>query len=57
MDVSLDDEEDDELGKFLVGAASTNLVTPRLFGEVKAIVGAILARKQELDVATVSQGW
>ena len=33
------------------------LVTPNTAREVKAIVGAIVARKQGLEVATVSQGW
>ena len=51
----LDDEEEDELAKFLVGAASIGY--PKTVREVKAIVGAIVARKQGLEVAMVSQGW
>lgn len=51
----LDDEEEDELVKFLIGAASIGY--PKTVREVKAIVGAIVARKQGLEAATVSQGW
>ena len=51
----LDDEEEDELAKFLVGAASIGY--PKTVREVKAIVGAIVAKKQGVEVATVSQGW
>ena len=40
----LDDEEEEELTKFLVGAASIGY--PKTVREVKAIVGAIVARKQ-----------
>ena len=43
------------LTKFLVGAGSIGY--PKIVRELKAIVGAIVARKQGLEVATVSQGW
>ena len=49
------DDEEEELTKFLVGAGSIGY--PKTVREVKAIVGAIVARKQGLEVATVSQGW
>lgn len=51
----LDDEEELELVEFLLGAASIGY--PKTVREVKAIVGAIVARKQGLETVTVSQGW
>ena len=49
------DEKEDESAKVLVGAASIGY--PKTVCEVTATVGAIVARKQGLEVATVSQGW
>ena len=51
----LDDEEEEELVKFLIGAASIGY--PKTVREVKAIVGAIVTCKQGSETATVSQGW
>ena len=50
----LDDEEENELVNFLIGAASIGY--PKTVREVKGIVGAIVARKQGLEAASVSQG-
>ena len=49
------DDEELELVEFLIGAASIGY--PKTVREVKAIVGAIVARKQGLETVTVSQGW
>jgi len=51
----LDNEEELELVEFLLGAASIGY--PKTVWEVKAIVEAIVARKQGLETVTVSQGW
>jgi len=51
----LDDEEEGELVKFLLGAASIGY--PKSVREVRAIVSAIMAKKMGAESVEVSQKW
>ena len=51
----LDDEEEEELVRWLEGCAEVGCA--KSVREVRVIVGAIVARKQNLDHVTVSHGW
>ena len=50
-----DDEEQKELVQWLEGCAEVGCA--KSVSEVRAIVGAIVAKKQNLDHLTVSHGW
>ena len=51
----LDDEEEDELVRWLEGCAQIGYA--KSIREVRAIVGAIVAKKNNLDSMVVSHGW
>ena len=50
-----DDEEEEELVRWLIGCAEVGYA--KSIQEVRAIVGAIVAKKLKVDHATVSHGW
>ena len=51
----LDDEEEKEFVQWLEGCAEVGCA--KSVREVRAIVGAIMAKKQNLDYITISHGW
>ena len=51
----LDDEEEDELVRWLEGCAQIGYA--KSIREVRAIVGAIVAKKNNLDSMVVNHGW
>ena len=51
----LDDEEEEELVKWLIGCAEVGYA--KSIREVRAIVGATVAKKLQVEQATVSHGW
>ena len=51
----LDDEEEEELVRWIEGCAQIGYA--KSVKEVRAVVGAIVAAKNNLDCAVVSHGW